>query len=284
MQHVLIRKPPDPRADRRERTLDKDARHPDRSALPFARKHPRVGDVAVQTRREHKDHDPKLVTFPAKNLTGKTMPKLVQNLREKERYAQKQKVARTEELLELRKLRTKVIELDPDKQKRGKHEEKTAPQNDWMKHPANPRKELVKESVRINPLKSDRKNVGTRAKYLLTTTLLAALEELVTLIRNARDYQTALVQLTHEALDLFKRDLLRGKFRFEFLLDRFKRLRSVEILQNEIFLVLKTIIFQPDRILDDPVGSTKIIRSSGGQVGARVDRKNTLRARYKTVC
>ena len=113
------------------------------------------------------------MTLSAENFTRKPVTKLVQNLREKQRHAQEQQVARPEELLKLREFRAEMIELNSDEKKRREHKKEASPEDDRMKHPANPRQQLVEESVRIDAFKSNREDIGTRAENLLTTTLLA---------------------------------------------------------------------------------------------------------------
>ena len=283
MKHVLFREPPYPRADRRQRAFHKVARDSDARAFPFARQHPRVGDVAIQARRQHENHHAEFMTFAPQNLARQPVPELVQNFREEERYAQEQQVARSEELLELRQLRAEMIELDPHEQQRGEHQKETAPENDRVEHPANPREQFVEEPVRVDAFESDREDIGARAENLLPPPLLATFQKLVPLVGNAGDDQVALVQLSDKALDFFKRDLLRRKLRFKLLFDRFERFRSVEILENEIFFVLKTKILHPYRIFHNPVGTTKIVRPLGRKIPARSRFENTLRARNQTV-
>ena len=172
-----------------------------------------------------------------------------------------------------------MVELDPDEQKRREHEEHAEDERNRMKAPSDKGKQLVEKSVRIDPFEANRENIRRRRDHFLSTTLFASLEKLVPLIGNADDDQTALVKLSDEVLNLFERNLLRGKLRFERVFDRFERLRSVELLENEIFFVLETVVFQTDRIFNDPVRASEIVGALRGQIGARVDRQYAFRAR-----
>ena len=137
------------------------------------------------------------------------MPKLVQNLRKEERYTQEHQVARSEELLKLRQFCAEMVEFNSDEQQRGEHQRETAAQDERMKHPSHVGERHIEESVRVDAFKANSKNIGAGAEYLLSASLLTSFEELVTLIWNARDDQTALMKLSDKALDLFERDLLR---------------------------------------------------------------------------
>ena len=162
-------------------------------------------------------------------FTRQAVAELVKHLRKTERNTQQNKVFRPEKLLELRQLRTEMVELDSDQQQRGRHHNQTKAKRYRMEAPSNVRHQPVEEAVRVDAFKTNRQNVRTLRHHLLATAFLAPFQEFVPLVRNADDDQAALVQLPDERLNLFQRNLLRRKARLERLLDRVETFRSVEL-------------------------------------------------------
>ena len=96
--------PPDKRRQRCDHHFDIHAGGPDSRPFPFARKHPAIGDIAVQTRRKNKKHHPHLVALAPKLLARKTVAKFVNHLGDTECNCQIEPVAGAKKLMEFRKL------------------------------------------------------------------------------------------------------------------------------------------------------------------------------------
>ncbi len=75
-----IGKPPDECGEGSQDQFDVHSCCTYRSTGPLAGKHPRIGHIAIQTRRKDQQHHPHFVTFAAKILTRQSVPELVQDL------------------------------------------------------------------------------------------------------------------------------------------------------------------------------------------------------------
>src|SRR5690606_38277996 len=88
----------------------------------------------------------------------------------------------------------------------------------------------------------------------------------------------AAVQHPDELLQIAEGDLLRRKTTFKSIFDLLQANVAVEHAEDKVFLIMKAVILQAHRLLDDPVAGTLIVVPAGGEVRPFANRKWPRRA------
>ncbi len=275
--------PPNPGGRRGQHELHVHAARADGRALPLVGQQPGVGDVAVQARREHEDHDAHLVTFAAEMLAGHAVAELVQDFGDAQRDRKQQRVLEAEERMKVGQAAVKRLEMDQHQQQRGKPKQDAGRHRRAGVEPGNPGVEPVQETLGIEALEADAENVRQGGQELLAAALAAALEQLLSLAAHGGDHQPAAMQHAEELLQLVKSHFLRRKLVFEAVLELVEADAAVQPVQEGVFLFLEAGVGQTHRVLHDPVAAAQVMLPPRNQVGSPPDRQRPGRTGEQAV-
>ena len=239
--------------------------------MPFVGQHPGIGNVAIETRREHQDHDAHLVTFAAEMLAGQPVAELVHDLRHAQHRGQQEGVVDVEELVELGQLGVEDVEFDRHQQNRRKAQQAAHKQRDGAEKPADKGIEPIQHPLRIEAFEADAEDVADGGEKLFADAFVAALAELPALAGQVGHDEPAAVQHPQELLQFLQGDLLRRKIGFKAVLDFVQAGLPVEHLQDGVFFLLEAEVVQAHRVLHHPVAAAEIVLPPRHQVGPPAD-------------
>ncbi len=147
-QHTRLTKPPEKRGNGRQNRFHVHSRRSDGRPVPLIRQQPGVGNVAVQARREHQNHDADFMALTSEFLTRQSMAELVKDLGDRQRHSQPEPVLGAKELVERRQPLPKDVELTTDQQQSGQSDRSEEHQCPLGKKPVRERRQPVENPVR----------------------------------------------------------------------------------------------------------------------------------------
>src|SRR5688572_13419585 len=110
---------------------------------------------------------------------------------------------------------------------------------------------------------------------------VAALDELLALSGRIGDDKATAVQHADELLQLFRANCLRRKIALEALGNFVEARLAVEHLQDGEFFFLKTVVLQPDGVLDHPIKPALVTMLTSAQVRPLANRQLPRRTGYE---
>ena len=171
----------------------------------------------------------------------------------------------------LRQLGAERLEVRGHQQGRRQHQADAEGEERQRENPAHPAEHALQQSIGIENGQLDVEDVGQRLHPFAAPAFVALLVQLFAGARRLVLRQAGVDELLRERLDILQFQTIGAIANLVLFLGVLQGVLAVEILQEEVFVVLETIVAQADGIFDDVKGASLVLLRLDGEVAAQTD-------------